>query len=228
MKHLILLFLLFSSKILLGQFAIISDKDGWCNIRSSEKIANNIQDKLNNGHLVYCYEKRGNWVNADYSKSGNDKNGYVYFDRLKYVSDYTKIPLTIETVGRVVLSKDSISIILSKKRFDKTNKQLTYNKEYKDVLEKINGKKIWGTDGETPKSEYLSVEMYLGKRKISLPPPAFADLYEPNLVSTEANYDPGNDILYIHAGNSDGAGYYEVIWKIEKGVYKERLVVSGF
>jgi len=28
--------------------------------------------------------------------------------------------------------------------------------------------------------------------------------------------------------NSDGAGYYGVIWKIEKGVYKSRYIVYGF
>ena len=28
--------------------------------------------------------------------------------------------------------------------------------------------------------------------------------------------------------NSDGAGSYEVIWKIEKGVYKERYIAYGF
>jgi hypothetical protein len=28
--------------------------------------------------------------------------------------------------------------------------------------------------------------------------------------------------------NGDGAGAYEVIWKIESGVYKERLIAYGF
>jgi hypothetical protein len=32
----------------------------------------------------------------------------------------------------------------------------------------------------------------------------------------EVHYDKVHDILYIESMNSDGAGSYEVIWKIEK------------
>lgn len=53
-------------------------------------------------------------------------------------------------------------------------------------------------------------------------------LYEPSIYSAEVNYDKTNGTFYIQTMNSDGAGSYEVIWKVEKGVYKERLVVYGF
>jgi hypothetical protein len=49
-----------------------------------------------------------------------------------------------------------------------------------------------------------------------------------NYHHTKVHYDKTSDILYIHAMNSDGAGGYVVIWKIEKGGYKERFVSHGF
>lgn len=61
-----------------------------------------------------------------------------------------------------------------------------------------------------------------------LPKNALEGLYEPALNNTQVNYDKQNDILYIQAMNSDGAGSYEVVWKIEKGTYKERYIAYGF
>jgi hypothetical protein len=54
------------------------------------------------------------------------------------------------------------------------------------------------------------------------------NLYEISLANTKAHYDKANDILYIQSMNSDGAGSYEVIWKIEKGIYKNRFIAYGF
>jgi hypothetical protein len=46
--------------------------------------------------------------------------------------------------------------------------------------------------------------------------------------TAEVYFDKASDIFYIQTMNSDGAGGYEVIWKVEKGIYKERLVAYGF
>lgn len=56
------------SNIVLAQFAIITDKDGFCNIRSSAEKGDNIVDKLKNGHFVYCLETKAFWVTIDYTK----------------------------------------------------------------------------------------------------------------------------------------------------------------
>jgi len=41
-----------------GQFAIVNDKDGYVNVRSSPKIEkNNIIDTLHNGSIVYVLKK---------------------------------------------------------------------------------------------------------------------------------------------------------------------------
>lgn len=228
MKILLSLLSIFLSTTIIAQFAVISDRDGYCNVRTSGKIADNIQSRLDNGHLVYCFEKQGNWLNVDYNKSGEDLNGFVYYDRLKKVSGFAKVPVTITAADRLVLSNNQMSIIVTKKRFDRTKNKLTFNQEYKDVLEKINGKTFWGTDGGVPSYEYQSIQINKGQLKISLPATAFSGLYDPFLDNTMANYDSANDVLYIYTSNSDGAGAYEVIWKIVKGKYTDRFIVSGF
>jgi hypothetical protein len=119
---------------------------------------------------------------------------------------------------------------VSEKKFDKTKYRFSYykDKDAHDYIQFINGKQYWGTDGETPTRAYKSILIVCSQKKVSLPPSALENLFEPNILDTEVHYDRQNDILYIQSFNSDGAGAYDVIWKIEKGVYKERYIMYGF
>ena len=56
----------------------------------------------------------------------------------------------------------------------------------------------------------------------------FQNLYEPNFEYTRVNYDVKNRTLYIQSLNSDGAGGYAVIWIIENGVFKKKVISRGF
>jgi hypothetical protein len=210
------------------QFAIIHDKDGNCNVRSSSGKSNNVVDKLNNGHLVYVFENSGNWTNIDYTKNNQELNGQVYNDRLILISSYENVPLLTKDKSKAVLRNDSLQVVLTQQNFDRTKHKFTYNKEYKDQILLIDNRKYWGTDGGLPKTEYKSIDVYLGQTKVTLPESALENLYEVSLNNSQVNYDKANDIIYIHSMNSDGAGGYEVVWKIEKGVYKERHIAYGF
>ncbi len=112
--------------------------------------------------------------------------------------------------------------------FDKSKHKFKYYKEADHQIELIDNKKYWGDDGEMPKREYQSIKIKVGQRIIELPKSALENLYEPSLALTQVNYDKENNIIYIQSMNSDGAGGYEVIWKIEKGIYKERFIAYGF
>ena len=57
---------LFLFVFLYGQdFGIISDKDGFANIREDPNVDSKIIDKLSNGHLVCALRAEGNWLNID-------------------------------------------------------------------------------------------------------------------------------------------------------------------
>jgi hypothetical protein len=211
-----------------GQFAIINDKDGNCNVRSTAESGNNITDKLENGHFVFCFEAKGNWINIDYSINNKDLNGYVYNDRLKMIDSYDGITMLSKSEDVSMYGKDSIKVTVRKLKFDKSKYRFSYYKDSKDQIELINGKHYWGKDGGVPDFAYKSITITKGNKIIELPKAAFEDLFQPTLYNTKVNYDKGNDILYIQAMNSDGAGGYEVIWRIEKGKYKDRFVAYGF
>ena len=227
-KILFTICLTISARFVFGQFAVIYDKDSFCNVRSSAKKGNNIIDKLANGHIVYCFPNKTNWTDIDYSKNKKDLNGQVYKDRVIFVSSYLTIPVLTNDNYKITLKKDNIKVILTEQKFEKSKHKFSFYKEAKDQIELVDNKKYWGRDGGLPTSEYKSIEVTIRQRKISLPKIAFENLYEPSLYNTQVNYDKTNDIIYIQSMNSDGAGSYEVIWKIEKGVYKDRYIAYGF
>jgi hypothetical protein len=211
-----------------GQFAIVSDKDGYCNVRRSPETGNNIADTLSRGHFVYCFDSQGNWTSIDYVKRNRDRHGYVYNDRLKFIDEYKRIPLISRQNSSSIFGNDSIRVVITEQRFDKSRYRFSYYKDNKEQIELINGKKYYGEDGGQPSTEYKSITITKGTRKISLPKSALENLFEPNYQNLQVNYDHVNDIIYIQSMNSDGAGGYEVIWKIEKGVYRDRFVANGF
>lgn len=215
-------------KLSVAQFAIISDKDGYCNVRSEAATGNNITGKLQNGHFVYCLGNKGNWTNIDYTQNAKEHNGYVYADRLTQISGYNSIPVLSKGENSISFQKDAVKITLTQQKFNKQQYKFSYYKDAPTQIERINGKQYWGTDGGLPTTAYQSVIIQIGAKTLRLPATALSNLFEPNLENTIINYDQKNDILYIHSMNSDGAGAYDVIWRIEKGVYKDRYVAYGF
>jgi hypothetical protein len=211
-----------------AQFAIVNDTDGYVNVREDGSRNSKVISKLNNGHLIYCFENKGNWTNIDYSNNNAECNGYIYKDKYKLVDDYINIPVYKQTTNRVILKKDSISITLTMAVFDKKKHRFKYLKDYPDQIDLIDNKKYWGKDGGMPSSQYDKIVISIGKKTKILPIAALQGLYEPNMFSPTATFDNVKDVVYIQSMNSDGAGSYEVIWRIEKGKYKERLVVYGF
>jgi len=228
MKHFLFFVFLFSSFVCCGQFSVIRDEEGYVNIRKTADGQGVIIDTLKNGHLIYCLDREGNWINIDYSKNGKELSGYIYNDRYHLVSKYQEVTMVADSGNFVKLGRDSIEVNISQRKFQQPLHKYKYYKEAKDLVELIDNKKYWGTDGEMPKTEYKSIIVKIGRTKITLPQSALHNLYEPTIYNSRVHFDKGKNILYIHSMNSDGAGSYEVIWKIENGKYKERFIAYGF
>jgi hypothetical protein len=225
MKTFILLLCILFTNYSFAQLAIINDADGFVNVRTSPEMGNNIQKKLKNGTLIYAFEPQGNWLPIDYQ----DGSGYIYKDRIKFLSSFTDIPIAQKEETKVVLKKGDISVTLSMKDFLPSKHKLEYGKGGNaPFLIKIDGKEILGTDGNIPQKQYDSITIQKGNTQISLKDMDFANLFEPNLDDTVVNYDETQDILYISSLNSDGAGGYFVVWAIEKGILTRKYVGHGF
>lgn len=230
MRGFLIILICIFSQTTFGQFGIISDKDGFVNVRNSPNISNNIIDTLTNGQLVFCLEAEGEWRPTDYDFSGQRKSGYIHNSRVKFISDFDKISYENLTDSSIFFKQDSIKLIVTKTRFNPKQNKLEYHKgdnskNEMSYLEKINGKEIWGTDGNIPESQYNQFTLILGKEKINLPTD---NLYQPTINNTTVNIDKKNKIIYISASNSDGAGGYEVLWIIENNIFKERILTVGF
>lgn len=206
----------------------MNDKDSLLNVREDGQPNSKVVDKLPNGHLIYCFENKGNWTNIDYTNKGKELNGYIYEDRYKLISGFPALTVSKKTATSITLKKDTVEVIITQGKFDKRKHKFKYIKEYPDQIELIDNRKYWGMDGGMPTMQFESIVIKVGQKKIILPKYALQGLYEPSIYSAKVNYDKTNDTFYIQTMNSDGAGSYEVIWKVEKGVYKDRLVAYGF
>ncbi len=212
-----------------GQFAIINDKYGYVNIRSSPENGKNIVDSLYNGQIVWAFEPEGNWRVVDYQKKGKSITGYIYKDRVKYLASFDSIPIHKLDKRQVVLKRDSLVVIIREEDFIEKNSLLQYDTSNEEkYVSKINGKQPWGTDGNIPKRKYKSITVQIGKKPVAIPKKELENLFEPNLNYSECYYDGQNEVLYLSALNSDGAGGYAVLWIIEKGKYKNKIVTTPF
>ena len=232
MRKLVVPFLLFCQFVVAqviegGAFAVINDKDGYVNVRKEKSVHSKVLKKLDNNTLIFVLEydkaQEGNWIYAD-------NEGYIYNDRVKWIHNFPQIARGIAKGNTIVFEGKEIQVILSTEKFDKSKHSFKYHKEYRDIIEKIDGKLFWGTDGNMPKREYKSIEVKIRGKQVPIPKSAYNDLYESSLYIefNSVHYDKDNDILYIVANNGDGAGSYMVCWQIEKGVYKGRKVGIPF
>src|SRR5215216_3937198 len=88
-----------------AQFAIVCDNDGFVNVREDGQSNSKIIDTLKNGHLVYCFEKNGNWTSIENSRRTKECNGYIYNDKNKLISQLPSIPIVSKTQNAVRLKK---------------------------------------------------------------------------------------------------------------------------
>jgi hypothetical protein len=228
MKRILTYILLISSSICFGQFAIVNDKDSLLNVREDPTTSSRIIDRLRNGHMIYCFEDEGNWTNIDYTKNKIELHGFVYKDRYLVVSKFPALIKTRQTDSFITFKMDSLEVTITQGKFDKTKHKFKYLKDYPTQLELIDNKKYWGRDGGMPTMQYEDISIKIGDKIYSLPFMALEGLYQPSIYSAKVNFDKTNNTIYVQTFNSDGAGHYDVIWKIENGIYVDRLIALGF
>lgn len=233
-KYLLALLLLTISHFTYAQFAKIIDKDGYVNVRKQATVTSEIVSKINTGEIVYAFpdEKLRDWVIVDYTDRQNENiTGYVHHSRIKLIESYVKIPNTSfnDSIAKFI-SKD-VTVEIRSEKFDyKKNKRYFSSTEYEDytVEDKFKGQQVWGTDGTIPTSHYTSIKATIKGRSLQIPEKEIENLFNINSAFAACYYDNLNDILYITSVNGDGAGGYAVLFKIEKGNYKARVVTMPF
>ncbi|NJI73310.1 hypothetical protein HCX49_08840 [Sphingobacterium kitahiroshimense] len=233
-KHLLALLLLTITHFTYAQFAEIIDKDGYVNVRKQPTVTSKIVSKINTEEIVYAFpdEKLRDWVIVDYTDRQNENiTGYVHQSRIKLIESYEKIPIKSFNDSIAKFISKNVTVEIRSEKFDyKKNKRYFSSTKYEDytVEDIFKGQQVWGTDGTIPISHYTSIKATIKGRTIQIPENEIENLFNINSEFAACYYDNPNDTLYITSVNGDGAGGYAVLFKIEKGIYKARVVTMPF
>ncbi len=217
---------LLSLLVSFGQYATISDRDGFVHLRKSPEVKNNVLDKISNAEIVYCFDsKEEKWRMVDYLKKGETISGFIHGSRLINIDHYGEVKPNLKTSSTLTFKIAEVTITMTVTDFEATKHKLNFSKKVANFLEKINGATIWGTDGNIPKKQYGQILLQTGSSIIKLPK---ENLYEPNLSATKVNFNADSNTIYLTALNSDGAGTYEVLWVIKDGKFIKQIIAIPF
>ncbi len=212
----IVLFLLFSN-LTFGQIAVIKDDDGFTNVRKLPKSDSEILYKLKDSEVFSYQETKEqlDWIKVYISKNKYqlecDENdtfiGYIYKSRLcpiENLEDY---------------NGTEFSFKYELKKFSLENKICDYDGKW---LTKINGRRIYGTDGNIPKTEVSEINASINGKVIDIPNMLFEDIFE---CDNEFVINKNKDDYIVHQWNSDGAGGYLIVWVLGNEKLKQRLIL---
>ncbi|SFJ68329.1 hypothetical protein [Olleya namhaensis] len=151
--------------------------------------------------------------------------------------NYPRFKSKLIDKNSIELIKGNIKIVIKTTEFQKGKRELKFDSNEK-FLEKIDGKDIYGTDGNIPKKEISDLYLIVDNLKIEIPKKQYNDLFEPTIECLNDNDDlycytvaylneKGEIILTMQ--NSDGAGSYMVIFLFDKKYnLKERIIGYQF
>ena len=206
-------------QISFGQVATIQDPDGWTNVRKSpDGKSEIIQRVYENEVFWYDYEETDQeqeWISIyipknDYSLGKNEPDyivGFIHKSRL----------LPLEKLQGYAGNDFTFEYELS--AFDSTNRII--DKQDGKWITAIDGRPVWGTDGNFPKTQVDNIKVIIDGQEIEIHEVFYSDIYEcDNRISI---YKQG-DTYFAHQWNSDGAGAYEIVWVLDKNGLKQRLV----
>jgi hypothetical protein len=167
-------------------YAVINDKDGFVNVRKEKSANSAIVGKIYDDNIfVYDYEDHSDWIKIYRQKPKTNGEyaieGYIHKSRLFPLSKFKSIKTVKNYKDSCVIFNDSLKVVIESKHFNPKNHKLLYSKANpKDntskELIKIDGKDIWGTDGEIPKVKITSVKVIKHGVPVVIPKDAFGDL----------------------------------------------------
>lgn len=212
-------------------YALVSDKDGYVNLRSDESLNSNIIRKLPNGTVLSanCVDYTSN-KNFCFIITDNYVKGYVYKDRLSFFADnksLVNVPIINNNplVANFANNKHSIkaSIEIKPVKVD-VSKISNTNKEACPTLYKGICSYGLNDDNQTPSNYYKfsDITFYLDNKKITVPKENFKNIYIPEYAVTdreifnaiELYFNPTNNKIYLLSMQAGGAVTYSVVFEI--------------
>lgn len=241
--------LIFISINVKGQLAIINDRDGYTNIRESEKPDSRIIGRVFNDDIflydnedtksqmvfiAYCPDIKTLEARKKeyYAKQLFLKKDFLYFQgyinrsRLCPIKDMKSIPLNKETR---IISNNSLSIINDSIQFSlKIAPFIEANhiihRDSSGIVDEIDKRQPCGVDGELPKLEIAEFKLNINGTVVYIPKDYYLDLYNVGINSLKIYFDTRNNIIIYMPDNSDGSGGFSVAWLIKDRKFLKRYV----
>lgn len=236
-----------------GKYAVISDPDGYTNVRSEASGQSAIRGKIFDGELFFAYPDNTpegsdpNWVmvsfegnTAHYSDEAKIRmkqlgiplgkrsfSGFIHKSRLTYVSRLQALTAHEVAEDFMAFSDGKSSFLIKSGTFDQQEHQVEI--DMNNGVDKVDGQVVWGTDGSTPKEEIKWIKQVKGDKLLTLPIKKYQYFYEPSMYKTPMKmFSDKKGSYYLYMENSDGAGSYVVCLAIRNGDVLSSLAYLPF
>jgi hypothetical protein len=116
-----------------------------------------------------------------------------------------------------------VRVVFHTRTFERSRHKITGDATHQTS---IDGRPAIGTDGNFPKVEIDSMRVYFDGQEIKIPSRLYADCFEPHLDKDDVKLKVGSDFqsVTIEMLGSDGAGGYEMTWRLKKNGRHSRSV----
>ncbi len=222
MKKLLLYFATLFLSAAQAQVAIIQTNDRFANIRREPSEQSDIVCQVKQNY-VFMYDdesfRDSVWVDVlipknDYSFGCSDPDfitGYLEKSKIQPIEKLTVCPEGECTFEYKVIPFSPVGKIM-----DMTGENLVMS---------INGRPVWGTDGEVPQTEVKEINAKINGKSINIHPCFYGDIFE---CDDRPTIYKNGDSYFVYQWNSDGAGAYQLVWVLTKEGLKQRFISGAY
>lgn len=116
-----------------------------------------------------------------------------------------------------------VRVVFHTRTFERSRHRITGDETHQTS---IDGRPAIGTDGNFPQVEIDSMRVYFDGQEVKVPSRLYADCFEPHLGKGDVKLKVGSDFqsVTIEMSGSDGAGGYEMTWRLKKNGRHSRSV----
>lgn len=223
MRLIIILFAVFSIQTKsISQMAVMNDIDGYVNVRNGKSVNSEIVYTLNEYEVFWYdpmeYESDVKWINIVIPLNKFSMNELEYSDIVGYVHKSRILPLS------TMKSADPKEVLFSYDLSPFKLNDRVLEKDRNGFISAIDGRNIWGTDGDLPKIQVDDIHVEILTNKIEIHKVFFNDIFE---CDNQFKVYKNKSYYYIEQRNSDGAGSYEIVWVFNKERLIQRAIGFG-
>jgi len=215
-----------------AQFMVINHPKGYAVIKDT--YFKKAIDTIPNGYVVYAKESDVQGMNIVFQETKQEpwQNfatiGYLSSDDALPIEAYSTLLPTAHLFGNTLVKESGkTKVTIEQKPFDEQENKYEWRDggDYKHPV--INDRSYFGVTGK-PTLQFAEITIRVGETICTIPKQWMNDLYDPNLKKTSCYYEADKNRVYLICSLGLLRDYQlaKVIWVIENGKVKQRLLLS--